>query len=104
MTASTTATSTTANGRSKPRPGFEGDVFFDAAMQFIREDKRRPFFAYLAPYNPHSPCSLPDQKWAGAIPGQGAPAYFFATIARVDENLGRLRQFLRDEGLADNTC
>ena len=49
------------NGRweSKPRPGFECDVFFDAAMQFIRENKRRPFFTYLAPYNPHSPCSVP---------------------------------------------
>lgn len=85
------------------RPGFEGDVFFDAAMQFIRANKNRPFFTYLAVYNPHSPCSLPDQKHAEAYQGKKAPACFYASIARIDDNLGRLRQFLKEEGLADNT-
>jgi arylsulfatase A-like enzyme len=90
---------------SKPRPGFECDVFFDAAMQFIRENKRQPFFTYLAPYNPHNPCSVPDQQWVAPYRGKvpNDVAYMFATVARVDENLGRLRQFLKDEGLADNT-
>jgi len=93
------------NGRweDKPRPGFEGDVFFDAAMQFIRENKGQPFFTYLAVYNPHSPCSIPDSKWAEPYRGKQVPGDFYATIARIDENLGRLRQFLKDEGLADNT-
>jgi len=90
---------------SRPRPGFECDVLFDAAMQFIRENKRRPFFAYLAPYNPHSPCSIPDQQWLAPYRDKvpAAVAYPFATIARIDENLGRLRQFLKEQGLAENT-
>ncbi|MCX7007864.1 MAG: arylsulfatase [Kiritimatiellaeota bacterium] len=88
---------------TQPRPGFEGDVFFDAAMQFIRENKTRPFFTYLAVYNPHSPCSIPDLKWAAPYRGKKVPGDFFATIAHIDENLGRLRQFLHDEGLARNT-
>jgi len=87
----------------QPRPGFECDVFFEAAMRFIRDNKGRPFFTYLALYNPHGPCSIPEAKWAAAYGGRRVPGDFFATIARIDENLGRLRQFLRDEGLADNT-
>jgi arylsulfatase A-like enzyme len=95
------------NGRweQEPRAGFECDVFFDAAMQFIRSTKSRPFFVYLAPYNPHGPCSLPDPQWVAPYRDQ-VPlevAYFYATIARVDENLGRLRNFLAAEGLRENT-
>ena len=95
------------NGRweDKPRAGYECDMFFDAAMQFIRDHKHRPFFVYLAPYNPHSPCSVPDPQWAAPyrdkVPAN--VAYFYASIARVDENLGRLRSFLQAEGLRDNT-
>ncbi len=93
------------NGRweDQPRPGFECDVFFDAAMKFIRDNKDRPFFTYLALYNPHNPCSIPEAKWAAAYGGRKVPGDFFATIVRIDENLGRLRRFLQDEGLADNT-
>ena len=90
---------------NQPRPGYECDVFFDAAMRFIRENKDRPFFTYLALYNPHSPCSIPDRTWADPYRDK-VPlnvAYFFATIARVDENLGRLRRMLEEEGLAENT-
>jgi len=93
------------NGGKEQVQGFEADVFFDAAMRFIRADTERPFFIYLATYNPHTPCSLPDGRWVdpyrGKVPLQ--VAYFFASIARVDENLGRLRQFLKSEGLSDNT-
>ncbi len=78
----------------KTRPGFEGDVFFDAAIDFIRENKTRPFFTYLALYNAHNPCSLPDAKTTNG---------FFETITRMDENFGKLRQCLKEEGLAENT-
>lgn len=95
------------NGRweDEPRPGYEADVFFDAAMRFIGERKGKPFFVYLATYNPHGPCSIPDSAWAEPYRERVPPnaAYFYASIARVDENLGRLRRFLKDEGLSDNT-
>jgi arylsulfatase A-like enzyme len=90
---------------TEPRPGYECDVFFDAAMRFIRESKDRPFFTYLALYNPHSPCSIPDPQWLAPYLGKVtvAEAHAFASIARVDENLGRLRKMLEDEKLAENT-
>ncbi|MEI8235112.1 MAG: arylsulfatase [Verrucomicrobiota bacterium] len=95
------------NGRweEKLRPGFEADVFFDAAMDFIRARKKSPFFVYLAPYNPHEPCSISDKAWAEPYMDKVPKnvAYFYASIARVDENLGRLRAFLKAEGLSDNT-
>jgi arylsulfatase A-like enzyme len=93
------------NGRweENPRAGFEGDVFFDAALEFIRENKGQPFFTYLALYNPHNPRSLPDPKEAESYQGKNVNGDFFSTIARVDQNLGRLRQFLQEEGLTDNT-
>ncbi len=93
------------NGRTERRAGFEADVFFDEAMRFMRTNKDRPFFVYLATYNPHNPCSLPDKTWADPYRDKVplSTAYFFASIARVDENLGRLRRFLKDEGLSDNT-
>jgi len=93
------------NGRPERRAGFEADVFFDEAMRFMRSSKDRPFFVYLATYNPHSPCSLPDKTWADPYRDKVplSTAYFFASIARVDENLGRLRRFLQEEGLSDST-
>lgn len=88
-----------------PRPGYECDVFFEAAMQFIRAEKARPFFVYLATFNPHSPFSVPGPAWArpylDKVPA--AAAHFFASITRFDENLGRLRAFLAAEGLQENT-
>jgi len=95
------------NGRweDTPRTGYESDVFFDAAMQFICADKQRPFFVYLATYAPHSPCSVADPQWAAPyrdkVPANVAD--FYASISRVDENLGRLRAFLQAEGLRENT-
>ncbi len=86
-----------------PRTGYETDVFFEAATQFIRNNRQQPFFVYLATYNPHSPCSLPDPQWSAPYRGTGGPADFYAAIARVDENLGRLRAFLKAEGLSENT-
>jgi len=93
------------NGRKERMEGFEADVFFDEAMRFIQAARDRPFFVYLATYNPHSPCSLPDKSWVDPYRGKVPlhTAYFFASIARVDENLGRLRRFLKNEGLHDDT-
>jgi arylsulfatase A-like enzyme len=87
----------------KPRKGYECDVFFDAATQFIRKNKNRPFFTYLALYNPHGPCSIPDPEWAKSYQGENVPGDFYASIVHMDDNLGRLRQYLSKEGLTENT-
>lgn len=93
------------NGRPESRPGFETDVFFAAAANFIKTSTDRPFFVYLTPYAVHSPESVPDLKWLAPYAGKVSPAVadFYATIANIDTNIGRLREFLKCEGLARNT-
>jgi len=93
------------NGNKVALSGFETDVFFEAAMKFIRTNKEHPFFIYLTPYAVHSPESIPDPKWLIPYTGKVSPAVadFYATISNIDQNVGRLREFLRTEGLEENT-
>jgi hypothetical protein len=94
------------NGEWEQRPGWSPDVYFNAAMDFIRkQDGRQPFFVYLATYVAHSPHTIPDQsllaKYEGKVPKDTAS--FYASIERVDRNLGQLRRVLEETGQADNT-
>jgi arylsulfatase A-like enzyme len=94
------------NGKWEYRPGYAPEVFFNAAIDFIQQQKDgQPFFVYLSTYLPHHPLALADRKWADKYMGKVDPsaAYFFAAIERIDESLGRLRKTLEAERLADNT-
>ena len=51
------------NGKMVPTKGFITDVLTDAAMRFISENRKRPFFCYL-PYNaPHTPMQIADRYY-----------------------------------------
>ncbi|MAS92501.1 MAG: N-acetylgalactosamine 6-sulfate sulfatase [Verrucomicrobiales bacterium] len=51
------------NGEIVTGDGFVVDDFTNRAMNFIEENKEKPFFVYL-PYNtPHSPMQVPDRFW-----------------------------------------
>ncbi|WP_297086588.1 arylsulfatase [uncultured Draconibacterium sp.] len=93
------------NGERIQKAGYAPDVFFNAAINFIQEDKKAPFFIYLATYLPHSPHTIPDtsmvQKYKGKI--HDKMAFFFAGIDRIDQNIGKLRSALEESGKADNT-
>lgn len=92
------------NGERVQKDGYAPDVFFDAAIDFIRADDQ-PFFVYLAPYLPHGPHTVPDTSMAGKYGSAVSDrvAYFFAGIDRIDLNLGRLRSVLEESGKAENT-
>ncbi len=93
------------NGRWERAEGFNTDVFFDRTMQFIRGRRDRPFFIYLAPNVPHFPWNV-RRAWLDPYRERELPEEldnFYASIARVDENMGRLGRFLEAEGLAENT-
>lgn len=93
------------NGEHITLPGYETDVFFNAAEDFISKNKHHPFFVYLAPYAVHGPESVPDLKWLTPYADKVSPAVadFYATITNIDKNVGELREFLRREGLENNT-
>ena len=108
----------TRNGIKIPFQGYRTDALFDQAMGWIREVKgeEKPFFLYLATYNPHAPFEVPE-KWrepyknkglidkgrrkkdGSSLSGEG----FYAEIANLDWNFGRLLEFIDAEGLSENT-
>jgi arylsulfatase len=91
------------NGVRKQYKGYCTDVWFDLAMKWMkaRHRKGEPFFVYLATNAAHGPHWVPDQ-YKKPYEGKG-PAAFFGMIANLDENLGRLDAFLREQRLWDDT-
>ncbi|GAB3649870.1 arylsulfatase [Echinicola sediminis] len=95
------------NGERVQIDGFAPDVFYNAAIDFITEKKAGddPFFVYLPTYLPHDPHTLPDTTMADYADPKVSKyvSYFFAGIERIDANIGRLRQALKESGQAENT-
>lgn len=87
--------------------GFCTDVFFQAALGWIKQQKENgePFFAYIATNAPHGPMIAPekykrpfleagfDQNTAGR----------YGMIANIDDNMGVLLEKMQDWGLEENT-
>lgn len=95
------------NGVPKKYEGYCTDVYFSEAKRFMAESHSagKPFLTYISMNAPHSPFHAPEKYWKPYIDA-GLPqkeAIFFGMIANIDENLGTLRTWLADRGLADNT-
>jgi arylsulfatase A-like enzyme len=93
------------NGTPVPVEGFCTDVFFDYAKRFIKREKEagRPFLAYIATNAPHGPMHSPEE-FSEPYQEHGVQlANFFGMIANIDVNVGKLRTFLDEEGLTENT-
>jgi len=96
------------NGVWERREGWAPDVFYGAAIDYVEQsDPDEPFFVYLSTYVPHSPYPLPAIDWVDKYRDREgvsmAAAYFFASIERIDHNIGLLRQTLEEKGIADDT-
>ncbi|HZL28773.1 MAG TPA: sulfatase-like hydrolase/transferase [Acidobacteriaceae bacterium] len=80
------------NGKFQKYTGFSTDIFFDRAMDFMRDAHRReqPFFCYLATTAAHEPvwAQEKDQAPYEHVPGL-VHAGFYGMIANIDGNLGR---------------
>lgn len=104
------------NGKMVRGNGYIIDDLTDHAMQFISDNREKPFFCYV-PYNsPHSPMQVPDKfydKFAGAdlklratdpkledLPHTRAA---LAMCENVDWNVGRVLARLAELKLAENT-
>lgn len=93
------------NGKWEKYGGFSADAMFNAAFEYIKKANGNPFFIYLPISEPHGPLNtLPE--WDKPYLEKGLNkdlANFFATITRIDYNVGRLMDFLTKMKLADNT-
>lgn len=93
------------NGKPTKFEGFCTDVFFENAKQFITEkaDANEPFLAYISTNAPHGPLHAPEASAAKYADQPKNVANFFGMIDNIDDNVGKLREFLDEKKLTDNT-
>ena len=108
------------NGKEEELDGYCTDVFFNHATQWIAKETsaKQPFLVYLPLNAPHGPHFVPAKyrkpvrksfdAVAEKLPKLGPQQQeqlvrFLAMIENIDENLGKLLQFLKEHDLADNT-
>ncbi|MDG3002688.1 sulfatase family protein [Paludisphaera mucosa] len=72
--------------------------FAGRAVDFIRTNKDRPFFFYLAPNMPHVPLFVRDENV-----GESGAGMYGDVIREIDEALGAILETLRVEGLDERT-
>ena len=92
------------NGKREKFAGYCTDIWFDGAMQFIEQNRGRPFFVYLSTNTPHQPFLCP-KKYLAMYQGKAAVphAAFYGMITRIDDNVSRLVERLDKLGLAEDT-
>jgi arylsulfatase A len=87
------------------------------ALHFIKENKEKPFFLYLAYVVPHAELAAPEEYMkqyrdkfpekafkGGHYYKQDTPnAAYAAMISMMDADVGKIRKLLKDLGLAENT-
>jgi arylsulfatase len=112
------------NGKKFQSKGYCSDVFTNETISFIKNTNNKPFFAYLSFNAPHTPLQVPDQyyqKYKDLIIDSD---YFlkkgyhthsmnkqdvesakkvYAMISNIDDNIGKLIEFLKDNHVYDNT-
>ena len=106
------------NGKQVETEGYCTDLYFDAAIRFIDRCKQngKPFFVYLPTNAPHGPYhDVPEELYeyyktvdlksimVGKKGNVDQLARIAAMIENVDQNIGKLDQHLKEQGLFDNT-
>lgn len=72
--------------------------YTDQTIKFIKENKDRPFFAYLAHNLPHIPLFASDKHL-----GKSRRGIFGDVIEEIDANVGRILKTLKELGIDKNT-
>ncbi|MDF1737636.1 MAG: arylsulfatase [Verrucomicrobiales bacterium] len=94
------------NSKPVPVKGFCTDVFFDYAKKFIEQqvEEEKPFLAYISTNAPHGPMHAPEDYADPYLKQTNLKtAHFFGMIANIDDNVGAMREWLEEKGLAENT-
>lgn len=73
-------------------------IYTDAAISFIKRNKNKPFFLYLAHSMPHVPINA-SKKFRGT----SKQGLFGDVIQEVDDGIGRIMETLKTNGLDKNT-
>ena len=116
-----------ADGADPPDPrsyaGYAGkayapDLIGERARAFIRDNKDRPFFLYLPTTVPHLALQVPEDSLAeyrglwpdppyrgdkGYLPHPSPRAAYAAMVTRMDREVGRILDLVRELGLDERT-
>lgn len=92
------------NGTKEKQQGYRTDILFREAIRFIETSKDRPFFCYVPTYSPHAPLRAP-QEYVDRYKDKGSEReiLFFAMLANIDDNIGKLMAKLSERNLDRNT-
>lgn len=98
---------------------YVNDEIHHAAMKFIRESGKRPFFAYLPYIIPHVELIVPADSeipYRGKFPrisiqdrrenylgSEDGLTTLAGMVSRLDDNVGEILDYLDEQGLAENT-
>ena len=95
------------NGSFVRTKGFCTDIFFTAALGWIKaqKDKDAPFFACITTNAPHGPFIAPPKNRDRfmELGFSETHAGFYGMIENIDENMGRLAGKLEEWGLTEDT-
>nr|WP_309686608.1 sulfatase-like hydrolase/transferase [Armatimonas sp.] len=104
------------NSEEVPLPGNQGGsngktyahyAIFDEAVKFIRENKNKPFFAYMPFTPPHGLFDIPDTDLAWALykdkPWPEPARRYAAMVTMIDRQVGELMALLKELKLDKNT-
>ncbi len=109
--------------RDTPEPvrggKFEPEALTDVALEFLRENQKRPFFLVVSTGPPHDPYGAPEKymrlydpakltmrrNWRPGVrqAGRQQIAAYYAAITAIDDQVGRMMQALKDFGLERDT-
>lgn len=112
------------NNKAIKTKGYCTDLFTDAAIKFVRENRSNPFFLYVSYNAPHTPLQVPqhyfdmykDLRFDSPSDNQSGKSWAkmtdkdkddarraYAMITNIDDNVGRLLDVVKAEGLERNT-
>jgi arylsulfatase A len=97
---------------------YSGEAITAEAENFIRANRQKPFFLYLAYTIPHMALQVPDEELAayagkfdeepytggrGYLPHIAPRSAYAAMITLLDKYVGRISKTLKEQGLDENT-
>ena len=99
------------NRERVPLPGNTGeektqythDMFTDFALEFMRENQKRPFFLYLPYCIPHARYEIPSMDPYSDRPWRPDEKVHAAMVTRMDRDVGRLLSLLKELGIDRRT-
>lgn len=85
------------------RQRYTHDLFTDFALDFIRRHRDKPFFLYVAYTIPHFNIEVPSTDPYTDRPWPQKAKTVAAMITRMDRDVGRILDLLKQLGIDDNT-